>query len=111
MPGTAAVINAIGKDKNSIGYGGIAYGKGIRALKVKKDEKSPAIAPTMANVVTGKYPVSRSLFFYTAGKPEGAIKEFVDWAVSEEGQKICESVGYYPLPRKKAPKKGSNLKG
>ena len=37
LPGTAAVINAVSKDKRSVGYGGIGYIKGVRALKVKKD--------------------------------------------------------------------------
>jgi phosphate transport system substrate-binding protein len=111
MPGTAAVINAVSKDKNAIGYGGIAYAKGIKALKVKKDDKTPAVEPTMANVMSGKYPISRNLFFYTAGAPEGDAKAFVDWTLGAEGQKICEEVGYYPLratkkAKKTAPKQG-----
>ena len=101
LPGTAAVINAVSKDPKAIGYGGIAYAKGIKALKVKKGEKSEAVEPTMANVTTGKYPISRSLYFYTAGAPEGAAKEFVEWVLGPEGQKICEAVGYYPLPKSK----------
>jgi len=44
LPGTAAVINAVSKDKASIGYGGIGYVKGVRALKVKKDATIPRVA-------------------------------------------------------------------
>src|SRR5438876_8509932 len=62
LPGTAAVINAVSKDKRSIGYGGIAYAKGVRALKVKKDAASAAVEPTLENVVKGTYPISRSLY-------------------------------------------------
>jgi phosphate transport system substrate-binding protein len=105
LPGTAAVINAISKDKSAIGYGGVAYGKGIRELSVSKDEKSPAIAPTMANVLDGSYPISRALYFYTAGKPEGEEKSFIDWVLGPEGQKICNQVGYYPLKQAKKPAK------
>ena len=105
LPGTAAVINAISKDKIAIGYGGIAYGKGIRELSVSKDEKSPAITPTMANVLNGSYPLSRALYFYTAGKPEGEEKLFIDWVLGPEGQKICDQVGYYPLKQAKKPAK------
>lgn len=105
LPGTAAVINAVSKDKNAIGYGGIAYGKGIRAVNVKKDDKSKAVAPTMANVLNGSYPISRELFFYTAGKPEGDVKTFIDFALSKDGQSVCEAVGYYPLRSKGAKKK------
>jgi len=97
LPGTAAVVNAVSKDLYSIGYGGIAYGKGIKFLKVKKDEKSPAVEPTPENVYKRIYPVSRELYFYTAGEPEGEIKNFINWVLSSEGQKICEEVGYFPL--------------
>ena len=43
LPGTAAVIHAVSKDTRGIGYGGIAYGKGIKHLRVKKDANSPAV--------------------------------------------------------------------
>jgi phosphate transport system substrate-binding protein len=100
LPGTAAVVNAVSKDAASIGYGGIAYATGIKALSVKKDDASEAIKPTMESVESGRYPLSRSLFFYTVGQPEGEIKEFIDWVLSPEGQKVCEEVGYYPLNRR-----------
>ncbi|MEK7866380.1 MAG: phosphate ABC transporter substrate-binding protein [Planctomycetota bacterium] len=101
LPGTAAVINAVSKDKNAIGYGGIGYLKGVKALKVKKDAATPASEPSMENVVSGAYPISRSLYFYTGGAPTGAVKEFIDWCTSAEGQKVCELVGYYPIPTDK----------
>lgn len=101
LPGTAAVINAVSKDKGSIGYGGIAYSKGVKALPVKKDAASPAVEPSQENVVKGTYPISRSLFFYTIGEPEPRLRHFIDWARSPEGQKVCADVGYYPLPEGK----------
>jgi phosphate transport system substrate-binding protein len=99
LPGTAAVVNAVSKDPASIGYGGIAYLKGIKVVPVKRDDESNAVEPTLANVVDGTYPVSRELFFYIMGDPEGEMKAFIDWVLSEDGQKVCEEVGYYPLPR------------
>jgi len=98
LPGTAAVINAVSKDRRSIGYGGVAYGKGVRILKVKKDDASPAMEPTQENVIGGTYPISRSLYFYTLGEPQGALKHLVDWVRGPEGQKVCAEVGYFPLP-------------
>ncbi len=100
LPGTAAVINAVSKDPQSIGYGGIGYSKGVRAIRVRAATDKPACEPTMANVVSGVYPISRKLYFYTVGEPAVQAKAFIDWVLSEEGQKICEKVGYYPLPRK-----------
>jgi phosphate transport system substrate-binding protein len=97
LPGTAAVINAVSKDRRGIGYGGIAYGKGIKHLRVKKDANSPAVDPTMEKVLTGKYPISRFLYWYLAGLPTGDTLKLCQWVVSDEGQKVVENVGYYPL--------------
>lgn len=101
LPGTAAVINAVSKDPRSIGYGGIGYAESVRVLKVKKDASSPAVEPTLENVVKGVYPLSRYLYFYTVGAPEGPIKDFIDWVRSDEGQKLCEEAQYFPLPSDK----------
>jgi phosphate transport system substrate-binding protein len=97
MPGTAAVVNAVAKDKYGMGYGGAAYGKGIREVKVKKDDSSPAYAPTMENIKSGAYPISRYLYMYVRNRPTGALKNYIDWALSEEGQKIVSEVGYFPI--------------
>jgi phosphate transport system substrate-binding protein len=97
LPGTAAIVNAVSKDPASIGYGGIAYASGIRAIPIKKDDSSQAIPPSLQTVRSNEYPLSRNLFFYTVGEPTGEIKTFIDWVLGPEGQKICEAVGYYPL--------------
>jgi phosphate transport system substrate-binding protein len=97
MPGTAAVVNAVAKDKNGIGYGGAAYGKGIRELKVKKDATSPAFAPNMENIKSGSYPISRYLYMYVKNRPTGALKEYIDWTLGDAGQKIVSEVGYFPI--------------
>jgi len=57
MPGTAAVLQAVAKDKNGIGYGGAAYGAGAKHLSIKKDAGSPAVEPTEETVVGGTYPI------------------------------------------------------
>jgi phosphate transport system substrate-binding protein len=100
LPGTAAVINAVAKDRRGIGYGGIAYGKGIKHLRMKKDANSPAVDPTLENVLQAKYPISRYLYWYFAGPPTGDVKKLADWVLSTDGQKVVENVGYYPLNEK-----------
>jgi phosphate transport system substrate-binding protein len=97
MPGTAAVVNAVAKEKFGIGYGGAAYAKGIKILKVKKDAASPSIAPDKTTVMNGTYALARPLFFYLRAKPAGDAKGFIDWVLSPEGQAIVEKVGYYPI--------------
>jgi phosphate transport system substrate-binding protein len=97
MPGTAAVVNAVSKDKLGIGYGGAAYAKGIKYVKVKADSDTPGYEPTEENVKSGKYPIARYLYLYTRNRPTGAMKEFVDWILSQEGQQIVTKVGYFPV--------------
>ena len=97
MPGTAAVVNAVAKERFGIGYGGAAYAKGIKLLKVKKDADSAAVAPDETHVKDGSYPLSRPLFFYLRNKPAGDVGAFVDWVLSATGQAIVTKVGYYPL--------------
>jgi len=96
MPGTAAVVNAVAKDKGAIGYGGAAYAKGIKILKIKKDAAAPGIAPSEATVHDGSYPLSRPLFFYLREQPKGEIKTFVDYVLSKDGQSLATQLGYFP---------------
>lgn len=99
LAGTSAVVNAVKGDAFGIGYGGIAYLGGIRALAVKKDDSSAAVVPSLETAQNGTYPISRFLYFYTAGPATGSAKKFIDWTVSPEGQKVIGDVGYYPLPK------------
>ena len=99
MPGTAALLQAVSKDKNGIGYGGAAYGQGAKALKIKKTAESPAIEPTEETVVSAKYPIWRYLYIYLdPALDKGEIAAYLNWIRSAEGQKIVKDVGYYPLP-------------
>ncbi len=97
LPGTAAVVNAVGKDPNGIGYGGAAYAKGVRDVAMKKDAASPAVLPTAAAVHDGSYPLARYLYFYLRKPPAGDTKKFVSWILSADGQKLASDVGYFPL--------------
>ncbi len=105
LPGTASIINAVSKDKWSIGYGGIGYSSGVKILAVANDDSSAYFAPSEANVESGQYPLARPLYWYTVGEPTGEIKSLVDWVLSPVGQKVVTDVGYYPLPKAKSDKK------
>lgn len=99
MPGTAALLQAVSKDKGGIGYGGAAYGKGARALLVKKDDSSPAIEPTEENVIKGTYPIWRYLYVYVnPALDKGEIAAYLNWIRGDEGQKLVKEIGYFPLP-------------
>jgi len=99
MPGTAAVLQAVAKDNNGIGYGGAAYGAGAKHLKVKKDDSSPAVEPTEETVLGQKYPIWRYLYIYVnPAQDKGEIAAYLNWIRSDEGQGIVKNIGYYPIP-------------
>lgn len=97
LPGTAAIVNAVKKDKNGIGYGGAAYAEDVKDCKVKKDAKSKGVLPSAATIQNKSYPIARYLFMYLKEKPTGETKKFIDWILSAEGQKVISEVGYYPI--------------
>ena len=100
MPGTAAIVQAVSKDKSAIGYGGAAYGGTSKLLAIKKDEASPAVAPTEENVENGSYPIWRYLYVYVnPALDKGEIAAYLTWIRSDAGQKYVKEVGYYPLPK------------
>ncbi len=99
MQGTAALLQAINKDPNGIGYGGAAYGEGARALGIKKDADAKAVEPNEETVLNQTYPIWRYLYNYVnPALDKGDIRAYLDWIRSDEGQKIVKEVGYYPLP-------------
>lgn len=97
MPGTAGVVNAVSKDKLGIGYGGAAYGKGIKYVKVKTAADAEGFEPTPENIKAGKYPITRFLYLYVRNRPTGAVKSYIDWILSPAGQGVVTQVGYFPV--------------
>jgi len=97
MPGTASVVNAVAKDKLGIGYGGAAFAEGIKLVNVKRDASSTGYIPTPETIAAGNYPISRFLYMYVRNRPDGAVKEFIDWILSIDGQKVVNEVGYFPI--------------
>lgn len=97
LPGTAAIVNAVKKDKYSIGYGGAAYAEDVKDCKVKKDAKSKGVLPSAATIKNKTYPISRYLYMYMKSKPTGETKKFIDWILGSEGQKMIAKVGYFPV--------------
>ena len=101
MPGTAAVLQAVAKDKNGIGYGGAAYGAGAKHLAIKRDSASPAIEPNEETVVGQTYPIWRYLYIYVnPALDKDDVAKYLAWIRSDDGQKVVKDVGYFPLPKK-----------
>jgi phosphate transport system substrate-binding protein len=96
LPGTAAVVNAVKKDVNGIGYGGAAYAVGVKHSKVKKDANATGYLPTAESIGKGEYPITRYLYMYLRNRPTGETKKYIDWMLSPEGQMVVTEVGYFP---------------
>ncbi len=99
MPGTSAVVGAIAMDQWGIGYGGAAYAKGVNEVKVSIHKDSIYYSPTEENILNGKYPISRFLYFYLRERPINETKKFIDWVIGKEGQKVVLDVGYFPTKK------------
>lgn len=85
----AAVATTVANTPGAIGYVGLGYlTDRVKAIKVND------VLPSKETVNKELYPLARPLFMYTNGKPEGMIKEFIDFVLSAEGQKLVEENGY-----------------
>jgi phosphate transport system substrate-binding protein len=102
MNGNAQIIEAVAKDQSAVGYVGVGYvvgdnGKvvpGIKALEVvAKDGKTVSPLDRKA-VKSGKYPLARTLYQYTNGKPTGDALALIRFELSPEGQKMAEKEGF-----------------
>ncbi|MFL7791364.1 MAG: PstS family phosphate ABC transporter substrate-binding protein [Anaerolineae bacterium] len=98
MPSSEGISAEIRQNPNAIGYDGLGY--------VTPDQKTIAVAvnadgpfekPSIDTVNRGVYPISRDLYMYTAGEPDGAIAEYLAWIRSSEGQVIVGELGFVPL--------------
>jgi len=87
-----AIATTVENTPAAIGYVGVGYiTKKVKAITVEN------VTCTKKNILTKTYPLSRPLFMYTNGKPKGAVKEFIDFILSAEGQELVETVGYVGL--------------
>ncbi|HJL03670.1 MAG TPA: PstS family phosphate ABC transporter substrate-binding protein [Polyangiaceae bacterium LLY-WYZ-15_(1-7)] len=98
LPGTAAVIHAVSRDLGGIGYGGIGYGEGVRAIAIAPAPGAEAVLPSPEATVSGAYPLARHLQVVLAGPPEGPLADYLRWLLSDAGQAVVEDVGFFPLP-------------
>jgi phosphate transport system substrate-binding protein len=98
LSSSQAIADEVAGNTAAIGYYGMGYiSVKQKPLSVAKDENSEYEAPTIENVINGKYPISRPLFFYTNGEPGGLVKKFVDFVLSQEGQEIVLKTDFVPL--------------
>jgi phosphate transport system substrate-binding protein len=98
LNGSAEVVENVSKTPTGLGYSGMGYKTpNVNWLHVSAKKGEPGVAPGVDVARSGKYPISRKLYLYTAGDPSPDVKEYIDWILGPEGQKIVEKEGFVSL--------------
>ncbi len=93
MAGNEQIAAEVARNPNGIGYVGLAYlhEPGIKVVTVDGAD------PTEESVIAKKYPYARPTFYYTNGEAHGEAAKFLEFTLSDEGQKIVRKVGFVPV--------------
>lgn len=101
LAGTSALVQSVASDKGAIAYVGLAFALEAKAtvkmVGVKSADDAAAVMPSDETVRAGHYPVARPLYLYTNGTSSPEAKAFVDFCLSEAGQKIVTETGYISI--------------
>ena len=96
--GSKDVVVLVSRTPCAIGYSGMAYATPeVKRLALSRKRGEAAVFPSAATALDGTYALARPLYLYTREEPKGAILEFLDWVLGEEGQKLVTDVGYVPV--------------
>ncbi|MGZ4986136.1 MAG: substrate-binding domain-containing protein, partial [Chthoniobacterales bacterium] len=93
LAGNEQIAQEVANNANGVGYVGLAYSKakGVKVVPID------GALPSKESVLGKTYPYARPTFYYTDGEPSGVVKDFIDFTVSDGGQKIVEQVGFVPI--------------
>lgn len=86
------VINAVKQDANAIGYAGLAWQNGVKAVKVNGIPCSPS------NIKSLHYPLSRFIWLVLPqNSPNRKVEQFADWARTDpKAGKVIAKAGGVP---------------
>jgi len=93
MAGNEQIAAEVAKNPNGIGYLGLAYihAEGIKIVPID------GVTPDKESILGKKYPYARPTFYYTNGEPTGEAAKFIEFTLSDAGQKIVEKIGFITL--------------
>jgi phosphate transport system substrate-binding protein len=98
MPSSEGISAEVRENPNAIGYDGLGYvTHDQKMVTVASTEDGTYVMPMVETVKDGSYPIARGLYIYTAGEPQGAILEYLNWILGPEGQAIVQDLGFVPL--------------
>lgn len=98
LPSSEGIINEVRQNPNAIGYDGLGYvPHDLKVLSIAERKGGVYVSPSIETVNSGTYPIARDLYIYTAGQPEGPVKDYLDWLFSAQAQKIVSDLGFVPV--------------
>ena len=85
------IRETVANDPNSIGY----LSHGLINEKVKP-LLLDNLEPSTENIIAGRYKLVRPIYLLVKGNPQGEVKDFIDYILSDEGQNTIKSDGLLP---------------
>jgi len=99
LHGSKDVVELVGRTPCGIGYSGLGYRTHeVKPLAIAKTPGEVAYPPTLETTISKQYPIARPLFVYSGGTPSEPARRYIEWILSDAGQRIVEQSGYVPLP-------------
>jgi len=112
LTSSQAIVEEVANNVGAIGYLGMGYlSDRTKALLVAR--RSPLAGqgpshearatndgffpPTVEDVINKTYPLSRPLYLYTDGQPQGIVRLFVEYALGPVGQTRFTATGFVPV--------------
>lgn len=98
LPSSEGIIVEVRQNPNAIGYDGLGYvPHDVKMIAIAEEVGGDYVLPSIASVNDKTYPIARDLYMYTNGEPVGAVKEYLDWILSDEAQAIVAELGFVPV--------------
>jgi phosphate transport system substrate-binding protein len=96
LTSSQTIVEEVAANEAAIGYLGMGYvSERTKPLLLAKG--SEFYPPDVNNVIKKTYPLSRPLYFYTNGEPNGVTKLFIDFTLSPKGQQQFIETGFVPI--------------
>ena len=96
LTSSQAIVEEVVNNEAAIGYLGMGY-VSDRTKPLNIDKDGNFYPPDVNNVIKKTYPLSRPLYFFTNGEPEGLTKLFIDFTLSPKGQQQFIETGFVPI--------------
>jgi len=98
LPSSEGIIAEVRQNPNAIGYDGLGYvPDDLKMIAIAKEEGDAYVLPSIPTVNDKTYPIARDLYMYTNGQPDGLLKEYLDWIMSDIAQQIVAELGFVPV--------------